>query len=271
MTHRHIADLAQHLLLVAQTAGLAILDIYQTDFSVDVKQDRSLVTEADQRAEDIILEALQKIAPDIPVLAEEAAAAGHIPELGDTFFLVDPLDGTREFVNKNGEFTVNIALIENGCPIAGVVLAPAVGRLFLTQGPDACLEYISPVDALNTIQESEPRQLRTKPPANDGLRIVASRSHRDQQTEDYLKNLDVKQIIGAGSSLKFCLLAAGEADFYPRFGRTMEWDTAAGQSVLEAAGGIVTNLDGTPLRYGKEERGYDNPAFLAWGRAPNEN
>ncbi|MBZ0216227.1 MAG: 3'(2'),5'-bisphosphate nucleotidase CysQ [Fimbriimonadaceae bacterium] len=268
MTTSPHADLAQSLLRAAQKAGQTILDIYQTDFTVDAKDDQSPVTEADQRAEDIILEDLQRIAPQVPVLAEEAAAAGKIPDLGATFFLVDPLDGTREFVSRNGEFTVNIALIENGCPVAGVVFAPAIGRLFLAHGKGNCFEYSTPVKSIASIHRCDPHRLMTRPPGPDGLKIVASRSHRDRETEDFIRKFKVKEIVSAGSSLKFCLIAAGQADFYPRFGRTMEWDTAAGQAVLEAAGGVVTDLKGRVLTYGKEARGFDNPAFLAWGRSP---
>ncbi len=271
MTSHPFADLAQSLARSAQRAGQEILKIYQSDFAVDEKEDRSPVTEADQRAEDIILNDLHKIAPDIPVLAEEAAAAGHIPDIGTRFFLVDPLDGTKEFINRNGEFTVNIALIERGKPVAGVVLAPAIGRLFLAYGSGNCFEYTSPAGELGSILGSKPRRIKTQAPGSDGLRIVASRSHRDKKTEAYISQFQVKEIVSAGSSLKFCILAAGEADFYPRFGRTMEWDTGAGQAVLEAAGGVVTELTGVALTYGKRNRGFDNPPFLAWGKAQNRN
>lgn len=262
------ADLAQSLLRSALAAGQAILEIYETDFAVSSKCDESPVTEADQRAEDIILADLHRIAPDIPVLAEESAAAGDIPVLGRTFFLVDPLDGTREFINRNGEFTVNIALIEDGRPVAGIVFAPVIHRMFVAEGIGTCFEYPSAGKSIASIPHGEPRLLKTQKPDPDGLRIVASRSHRDSKTEDYISKFKIKEIVSAGSSLKFCLIAAGEADFYPRFGRTMEWDTAAGQAVLEAAGGLVTDLNGATLGYGKEVRGFDNPAFLAWGRVP---
>lgn len=262
-----IDELSENLTQMALRAGRTILKVYDTAFDVGVKGDNSPVTKADKLAEDIILEDLEKLAPDIPVIAEEAAAAGIIPDVGDRFFLVDPLDGTREFVNRNGQFTVNIALIENGRPVHGVVLAPVTGRLFLA-APGMCMEFSAPRSEPIPLAVSDARRLQTVAPPEAGLRIVASRSHRDQATDDLLTGYKVSEIIAAGSSLKFCLIAAGEADFYPRLGRTMEWDTAAGQAVLESAGGIVTELDGTGLRYGKEARGYDNPAFLAWGRAP---
>ena len=266
-----VDQFSENLAITALKAGRAILDIYETAFSVDIKTDNSPVTEADQRAEDIILADLAKFAPDIPVIAEEAAAAGNIPDVGDRFFLVDPLDGTREFINRNGEFTVNIALVENGLPVQAVVLAPATGRLFLAAGPGDCIEVDVPLSGPDALSFDNSRKIKTAAPPENGLRVVASRSHRDQKTEDLLANYQVSEIIGAGSSLKFCLIACGEADFYPRLGRTMEWDTAAGQAVLEAAGGRVTELDGTGLRYGKKARGYDNPAFLAWGRDPSSN
>ena len=260
--------LSESLAITALRASKVILDVYETAFDVVIKDDNSPVTKADKFAEDIILADLVRIAPDIPVIAEEAATAGHIPDVGDRFFLVDPLDGTREFVNRNGEFTVNIALIENGRPVTGVVLAPVTGRLFVATGPGDCMEYSAPQSGSLKITDDGARKLQTGSPPEAGLRVIASRSHRDKATKDLLAKYKVSEIIGAGSSLKFCLVASGEADFYPRLGRTMEWDTAAGQAVLEAAGGIVTELDGTGLRYGKKARGYDNPAFLAWGQAP---
>jgi 3'(2'), 5'-bisphosphate nucleotidase len=267
-TNTLIDEFSENLALTALRAGRTILEIYDTAFEVGTKDDNSPVTKADKLAEDIILADLEKFAADIPVIAEEAAAAGNIPDVGDRFFLVDPLDGTREFVNRNGQFTVNIALIENGRPVQGVVLAPVTGRLFLAARPGKCMEFSAPQSEPIQFSDVKGRTLRTATPPEAGLRVVASRSHRDQATDDLLAEYKVSKMIAAGSSLKFCLIAAGEADFYPRLGRTMEWDTAAGQAVLENAGGVVTELDGTGLRYGKKARGYDNPAFLAWGRAP---
>jgi len=263
-----IDELSGNLALTALRAGRTILEVYDTAFDVAVKDDNSPVTRADKLAEDIILADLERFAPDIPVIAEESASAGNIPDVGDRFFLVDPLDGTREFINRNGQFTVNIALIENARPVRGVVLAPVTGRLFLAAGPGACMEFSAPGSKAIELSAAHTRKLQTVAPPDAGLRVVASRSHRDQATDDLLAQYKVSKMIAAGSSLKFCLIAAGEADFYPRLGRTMEWDTAAGQAVLESAGGVVTELDGSGLRYGKKARGYDNPAFLAWGRAP---
>jgi sulfate adenylyltransferase subunit 2/3'(2'), 5'-bisphosphate nucleotidase len=241
-------------------AGAEILRIYATDFAVNGKADQSPVTEADGAAERIILEGLARIAPDIPVVAEEEAAAGRIPQIADRFFLVDPLDGTKEFISRNGEFTVNIALIENGEPIRGAVYAPALGRLYWgARGEGA---YVAEVrDGVSG--PSKPIGTRLPPP--EGLTAVGSRSHGGAETEDYLKAFHIHTFRAAGSSLKFCLVAEGEADIYPRLGRTMQWDTAAGDAVLRAAGGRVETLDGEPLRYGRTTSGFDNPHFVAFG------
>ncbi|MEL6363217.1 MAG: 3'(2'),5'-bisphosphate nucleotidase CysQ [Pseudomonadota bacterium] len=253
----------QTLADIAAEAGAAIMEIYATEFTADVKSDASPVTEADEQGEAIILKALKENFPNVPVLAEEAAAAGDRPVLGDLFFLVDPLDGTKEFINKNGEFTVNIALIENGAPTHGVVYAPAIDAMFLG-GPEGALKLsLKPGDEPD-LENAETIAARTAPA--EGLVAVASRSHRSPETDEFLGTLTVAELISAGSSLKLCLIAEGKADVYPRLGRTMEWDIAAGQAVLEAAGGRVEVFgEDAPLRYGKEERGYDNPYFTAWG------
>jgi 3'(2'), 5'-bisphosphate nucleotidase len=239
---------------LALLAGEAIIDIYETDFAMRVKSDHSPVTEADEKAEAIILAGLHKLWPEIPVVAEEAAAGGHIPPVNEQFFLVDPLDGTKEFLSRNGEFTVNIALIKNGVPKLGVVYAPAVNKIYWGEdGVGAAMAHINaPWTAIRT---------RVLPHA--GATVLASRSHRDADTDAYLAKIKVNEIIGAGSSLKFCTIAEGSADLYPRFGRTMEWDTAAGHAILVAAGGKVLTVDGKPLTYGKVARGFDNPAFIA--------
>ncbi len=238
----------QHLIALAEAAGSAIMTIYATDFTSKTKNDSSPVTEADEAAEKIILAGLN---PAIPVISEEAAALGRIPAVADHFFLVDPLDGTKEFISRNGEFTVNIAEIKQGVPVAGVVFAPARSRIFwgeLGKGAAQGLPW-------------SPMQVRKASP--EGATVVASRSHRDSATDEYLSKIKVKSLCSAGSSLKFCLIAAGEADLYPRFGRTMEWDTAAGHAVLLAAGGKVLTTEGIPLSYGKHGDGYANPAFIA--------
>lgn len=248
----------QALTGLAIAAGAEIMAIYGSDFPARAKGDLTPVTEADEAAEKIILAGLSRLSPDIPAISEEAAAVGIIPAVAERFFLVDPLDGTREFISKNGEFTVNIALVEDGAPVAGVVLAPALSRVFWGEKGHGAAHGLV-VDG--AVAAWHP--LRVRPLPSEGATVVASRSHRDQATDDYLKTVKVKSLCSAGSSLKFCLVAAGEADLYPRFGRTMEWDTAAGHAVLLAAGGKVLTADGAPLVYGKRERGFDNPGFIA--------
>jgi 3'(2'), 5'-bisphosphate nucleotidase len=257
------AALSQALSALALRAGAAALEIYASDFDTETKGDASPVTEADRIGEAIILEGLKNFAPDIPVLAEENASDGNAPDdLGTRFFLVDPLDGTREFVNRTGEFTVNIALIENGNPVFGVVYAPA-SNIIYGGGPSGA--WKASVDENGVM--GAPVKISARLANSGGLVAVASRSHRSAETDDYLKTLNVADFTAAGSSLKFCLLAEGKADVYPRFGRTMEWDTGAGQAVLEAAGGcVLAHPAGEPLAYGKKSRGYDNPHFIAWGK-----
>lgn len=252
------------LAAIALEAGATIMAVYETDFDVDEKNDKSLVTAADDKAEAIILAALSDADPELPVIAEEAVSAGHLPEHGSRFALVDPLDGTREFVNKRGEFTVNIAIIEHGRPVMGVVYAPALARLFVAEGPDTAWQaQAAPGSEVPAPAQRTPLAIRSCPAA--GVTAIASKSHRSPETDAFLKKFETADIVSAGSSLKFCLVAAGEADLYPRLGRTMEWDTAAGQAVAEAAGARVLTEDGAPLTYGKRERGYDNPHFIVYG------
>ncbi len=249
------------LIALAHDAGRAIMSIYASGSATRYKSDLSPVTEADEMAERVILAGLAKHFPGVPVIAEEQVAAGHVPKVADRFFLVDPLDGTKEFISRNGEFTVNIAVIEQGVPVSGVVYAPATRQLFWGDcHAGAASALISPDEPC---KNHDFAKISVRPAPGDGLTVLASRSHRDAETEAYLAKLHVKSLISAGSSLKFCRVAAGEADLYPRFGRTMEWDTAAGQAVLEAAGGKVLDVAGLPLRYGKAARGFDNPAFIA--------
>ncbi|MBC7985386.1 MAG: 3'(2'),5'-bisphosphate nucleotidase CysQ [Sphingomonadaceae bacterium] len=265
----HQPELLDLMIDLALEAGAAIAEIYATDFDSDAKGDGSPVTEADRRGEAIIEAGLKLGAPDIPILAEEAASEGHIPELGNRFFCVDPLDGTKEFLTRNGEFTVNIALIDHGRAVAGVVYAPAIETLYYgAAGEGAFMQKIAPG---RTRRDAEPpHEIEARSPLHKDLVAVASRSHRGPDTDALLDKIGVSEFTPAGSSLKFCLVARGSADVYPRLGRTMEWDTAAGQAVLEAAGGRVMALDGEnetgPLGYGKKERGFDNPHFIAWGR-----
>ena len=246
--------LLEQLLPVVRRAGAVIMDIYLTDFEVRGKKDASPVTEADERAEALILPALAQLTPEIPVIAEESVAAGRVPAVGERFWLVDPLDGTREFISRNGEFTVNIALIEQGEPVLGAVYAPALDRLFAgAVGAGAFTE-----------DGGLRRAITVREPPPEGLTVVASRSHGDPAAlEAFLQGRPIAQLRSAGSSLKICLVAAGEADLYPRLGRTMEWDIAAGHAVLAAAGGRITRVDGEPLTYGKLD--FANPHFVAWG------
>jgi 3'(2'), 5'-bisphosphate nucleotidase len=240
-----------------------ILEFYEGGADVTLKPDASPVTSADLAAEAIILAGLKSLAPEIPVIAEEAVARGAMPKAAQQFFLVDPLDGTKEFISRNGEFTVNIALIEAGQPMAGVVYAPAIGRLFWgEQGKGAAEMVVADPKA----QEPPPAGRRItaqQAVAGAPIKVVASRSHRDGETDRFLASLGDCEIVSAGSSVKFCLVASGEAQLYPRFGRTMEWDTAAGHAVLAAAGGTVVTADGVPLLYGKEAAGFANPPFIA--------
>lgn len=245
---------------LAIEAGLVIERLYADGCTVTAKADASPVTEADRAAEAVILAGLKRIAPDLPVIAEEEAAAGRVPAPDSVFALVDPLDGTREFVSKNGEFTVNIAIVRDGAPVMGVIYAPVLHRLWAgTVGAGAWRAEI--VDG--TWAATHPIGVRPAPAT--GLTVLASRSHRSPETEEWIARYPVAAIESAGSSLKFCLVAEGRADLYPRLGRTMEWDTAAGHAILAAAGGQVLTLDGLPLTYGKRDRGFDNPHFVALG------
>ncbi|MEM0924052.1 MAG: 3'(2'),5'-bisphosphate nucleotidase CysQ [Pseudomonadota bacterium] len=244
---------------LALKAGQAIMAVYaQPDFETKAKSDASPVTEADLAADKIISEGLAAAFPDIPAVTEEQAES-HAQQGLERFFLVDPLDGTKEFVQRRGDFTVNIALIEQGRPIIGVVYAPAKGRLFRTLGQGAVQEQVDETCAPVPGSESP---IKVSSPDNAALVVVASKSHRDQATDDFIGKFQVADFKAAGSSLKFCLVAGGEADFYPRLGRTMEWDTAAGHAVLLAAGGQVLRFDDkSDLTYGKS--GFENPFFLA--------
>ena len=264
-----MTGLARALIRAVHAAGSVQLAVLRGGFKVRAKADASPVTEADTAAENIILEDLHKIAPDIPIIAEEAASRGEMPTICRRFFLVDPLDGTREFIREGTDFTVNIALVEDGAPVFGIILAPARKELWLTAAADLALHAVFDPDAPLPGWEDIPfAPITTAPAPADGLRAVASRSHMTAQTEDFLKELPVKSLLSAGSSLKFCLLAQGLADVYPRFGPTMEWDTAAGDAILRAAGGITLTTGGEPLIYGKAPQGYRNPSFIAWARPP---
>lgn len=257
-------ELLEALLPVAVAAGREAHAIYLRGCPVEHKADRTPVTEADHAAEAVILAHLAQLAPQIPVVAEESCAAGHIPQVGETFFLVDPLDGTKEFIARRGDFTVNIALVRRGEPVVGVVYAPVGGMLY---AGDVLAKH-----AFRCAQAADggpcgPReQLRVRPVPAVGLTAVVSRSHATPETEQYLGAYPVHERVSVGSSLKFCLVASGAADIYPRLGPTMEWDTAAGHAVLAAAGGQVLAPGGAPLRYGKPD--FRNPYFVAAGPVP---
>lgn len=246
-------------------AGRAILAVYEGEaIAVRTKDDRSPVTEADEAAEAILVTGLLLLFPGVSVVAEEACALDGVPEnVAPRFLLVDPLDGTREFISRNGEFTVNVGLIEDGRPVAGCVHAPALGATWIgAEGLGAFVARTAPGEAPG---ETSWRPIAARRP-EAALCAVTSRSHSDQKTEAFLGTLSVKDRRSAGSSLKFCLVAEGEADVYPRFGPTMEWDTAAGHAVLAAAGGSVVQPDGSAFLYGKTEQALRNGGFVAWGR-----
>lgn len=244
---------------LALEAGAKIMEIYQSpDFEVRSKSDASPVTAADEAADALIAQGLREAFPDVVLITEEQSASHALQ--ADTFLIVDPLDGTKEFVQRRGDFTVNIAYVEQGVPRAGVVYAPAKHRLFYTQADGMAVEEIAPFD-LET--RGILKTLEVSSPDNEALLVVASKSHRDAATDAYISQYAVAELRSAGSSLKFCLVAAGEADLYPRLGRTMEWDTAAGDAILRASGGEVAELSSlTPLRYGK--KGWGNPNFIAF-------
>ena len=240
----------------AFAAGEAIMSVYAQDFDVRQKLDKTPVTEADLAAERVIVEILQTAFPDIPIVSEELVDAEGLPPAASRFWVVDPLDGTREFVAKNGEFSVCIGLVEDGRPVLGVLHGPAVGLTYAANGAGTATRQ-------RRGGAIEPIRARTASP--EGFVVVHSRSHENsRRVGEFLQNFSVLERRKCGSALKFGLIAAGEADLYPRFGTTMEWDTAAGQAILEAAGGRVETVTGTPLTYGKPS--LKNDGFIAWGR-----
>jgi 3'(2'), 5'-bisphosphate nucleotidase len=250
------AVLREAVIDLARAAGAAIMQVYREDFDVEHKDDRSPLTKADLASHRLICDGLQRLTPDIPVLSEESAhLVGEAERRGWTrLWLVDPLDGTREFVKRNGEFTVNIALIDGHAPVFGVVQTPALDELHWA------------AIGLGAFRRdgSEDVSLATRRPALTPLRVAASRSHLDERTAALLKKLGDIESIGLGSSLKFCRIAEARLDFYPRFGPTSEWDTAAAQVIVEAAGGQVLDLEGRPLRYNTKDS-LLNPSFLVLG------
>lgn len=251
--------LVKEMRRLALQAGDLIMEIYGSDnFELRTKSDNSPVTAADEAADALISAGLRESFPDIALVTEEQAASHR--QAASTFLIVDPLDGTKEFTQRRGDFTVNIAYVEDGVPLRGVVYAPAKQRLFYTTADGRSVEERGPFGAVPI----EPGAVGVNAmPDNRGLMVVASKSHRDAATDDYIARYAVRDMTSAGSSLKFCLVATGEADLYPRLGRTMEWDTAAGDAVLRGAGGEVVRFDDhTALSYGKP--GFENPFFIAY-------
>lgn len=253
-TTRLVAEMRRLALL----AGERILEVYHApDLDVRIKGDASPVTAADEAADAVIAAGLRAAFPDVPLITEEQADS-HA-QTARTFLIVDPLDGTKEFVQRRGDFTVNIAFVQDGRPTHGVVYAPAKARLFYTLADGTSVEETGPLDPATP---GPVTPLRVAVPDNSALMVVASKSHRDAATDAWIARHAVRDMTSAGSSLKFCLVATGEADLYPRLGRTMEWDTAAGDAVLRGAGGLVLRLDDlSPLAYGKA--GWENPFFVA--------
>ncbi len=252
----------ESVVALAKEAGRRILEIYVSDFRVGVKEDSSPLTAADLASHHCLVEGLTALRPAYPILSEESKSLPFEERLEwETFWLVDPLDGTKEFVARRGEFTVNVALVRDGRPVLGVVYAPASSVLFAGD-VEQRTAFRSPQEPSRDVS-SEREAIHVRPVPERGLTVVASRSHSNPETEAYLAALPVADRVSIGSSLKFCLVASGQADFYPRLGPTMEWDTAAGHAVLEAAGGMVLAPDGSPLGYGKPQ--FRNTAFLATG------
>jgi 3'(2'), 5'-bisphosphate nucleotidase len=266
----HASDmrsLAEALLSVALAAARVQMAHFAAGVTPELKADRSLVTAADRQSEEIILEGLRRTAPGVPVVAEEAVAAGRIPTVSNRFFLVDPLDGTNGFTKGRPHWTINIGLVEDGEPVFGLVYAPALADFYVTLAPrQAANASLSPDARVSTLDDCDLHRLRTRVPDPNALTALTSQSHLNRATQQFLDSYGVIERTALASSLKFGLLAKGEADIYPRAGETSEWDTAAGHAVLAAAGGTVTTLDSAPLRYGKS--GYLNPDFVAWGRSP---
>lgn len=264
------AHLLNVLSRLAVAAGAAVMNVRAAGAHARLKPDMSPVCDADEAAEEIILAGLAEAYPDIPIVAEEASARAGAPAGAAAFFLVDPLDGTREFLNHSGDFTVNVALVLDGVPRAGAVYAPLPGRLWvgstLDEGaPVARAGQVAPGASIDPLRALAPIRARPAPP--EGIVALISRSHLDARSSAYLDALPVVERRAMGSSLKFGVLAEGQADIYPRFAPTMEWDTAAGDAVLRAAGGLVCDEAGRPLVYGKAQEGYRNPDFIARGAA----
>jgi 3'(2'), 5'-bisphosphate nucleotidase len=263
--------LAEALLPAILRAARVEMRHYASGVAVERKADASPVTAADREAEAVLLEALWQAARGVPVIAEESMSLAAAPRPGSMFFLVDPLDGTREFADRCGEFTINIGLVADGAPVFGMIYAPAFSTLYVTLREGQAVEaQISPESTGVSLSGCALSELRAREPQPGALVALQSRFLRSPETDAFLARHAISHTRRVGSSLKFCLLARGEADCYPRFGPTKEWDTAAGQAILAAAGGHVIAADGLPLRYGKAQSDYLNPHFVAWGRRPQD-
>jgi len=260
------------VMAAAQKAGAAIMDIYRATPEVRFKADNSPVTNADHAAEEIVIAALAQLMPGVPVIAEEQMAAGRAPATGSDFFLVDPLDGTKEFLKFNGEFTINIAQVSEGKALFGLIYAPAKSDCYLTLSPGRAFRCeLHPAHAPAPAPSFDFLPLNGERGGERPFTAITSRSHPRPEAAAFLERLGNPERVVLGSSLKFGMLARGEADVYPRFGPTSEWDTAAGQAILEATGGSVVTADGEPLTYGKRDKSFVNPAFIAWRRPPGPN
>ncbi|MGI9479088.1 MAG: 3'(2'),5'-bisphosphate nucleotidase CysQ family protein [Hyphomicrobiaceae bacterium] len=259
-------ELVRALLPAVGAAARLEMSYFRGDFAIERKADSSPVTVADQEAELIILKALTAAAPDVPIIAEEQYSAGIVPDVDGTLFLVDALDGTRAFVKGNTDFTINVALVVDRAPVFGLILLPANGQLYVTTGPNAAgfakIDVQSEFDANEVMFEP----VRTRKPDPNALVVTLSNSHPSKRLDQALADKPIGSRLEAGSSLKFCRMAEGKADFYPRFGSISEWDIAAGHAILKAAGGEVTDFEGEPLRYGNDAAKYRTPPFVAWGK-----
>ena len=253
-------NILSELIKISYEAGILIMDIYNHDFKVNHKNDNSPVTIADKKAEQFILEKLNELFPGIPVISEEAYSNNFLPNYDNEFFLVDPLDGTKEFVKKNDEFTVNIAYVEDGITQIGFINVPAKNKIFFNDEKNS---YLINTKYKNQLSFDNAKQIKVNLEKEKKLIATISRSHKSKETENYLKDYDIEKINYIGSSYKFCLISSGEADIYPRMSTTCEWDTAAGHAILKKAGGNVTLLNGEELRYGFKENSFKNPYFVA--------
>jgi 3'(2'),5'-bisphosphate nucleotidase len=267
MDDNELRELAGSLVHTAQSAGELILRYREANSEVSFKDDGSPVTDADRAAEELILNDLARLAPGVLVVAEESAAViGDRLDPDKPFFLVDPLDGTRDFVRGGNDFTVNIALIEGRQPVFGLIYVPVSGRLYFTPAHGEAVSGHLPPSRGEPAKPLELTPLRTRQPDMAKLTVLASRSHMNEKTSQFIARHNVAEMLQFSSSLKFCVIAEGRADLYARLAPTCEWDTAAGHAILQAAGGVVLDLDGDPLAYGKVEKGLINSGFIAWGR-----